>query len=306
MGAPPTIPPPPADGAPATPLELALQREEALIGARDVRFATRVVQPPSALYVTADDGLYCLVSNLQAGLTLNLTATTILPDGRVQANVWQMTPPATGAQTAYLFPLVESFLLNVSVQPVSGVRFGQTWLFVAVRRGGLASGVNLQTLISNSVSSYGGPTWPGAALQQSIALPGLILEQYTDPVALGTNFVFTAPSFARVQVRSIYAQFITSATVINRSLLLSMADGSANGFYFEVTEAAIAASSTVSITWALGVGWAQTAVSQGAMTRSLPNLLLNPGWTLTLGAVNRQAGDQFRYVCMEYEQWFSF
>lgn len=298
-GAPPT---PPGDRAVSAAEEL----ERQLIGARAIDFATRHVQPPTFLYVTADDGLYCLVSSVQPGLILNVTATMLLPDGRVQAGAWQMAPPSTGAQTAYLFPLAESFLLNVSVQPTTGVRYGQTWCFVAVRRGGMASGINLQTLISGSVSSYGGPTWPGADLQQSVAQPGLILEQYTDPVALGTNFVFTAPSFARVQVRSIYAQFITSATVINRSLLLSMADGSANGFYFEVTEAAIAASSTVSITWALGVGWAQTAVSQGAMTRSLPNLLLNPGWTLTLGAVNRQAGDQFRYVCMEYEQWFSF
>ena len=221
MGAPPTTPSatPPDDQKPQP--GVTEQIEHQMIGARDVSFETHRVNPPAALYVTQDDGLYVVVSNVAAGLSINLTATVLLPDGRVQANAWLMTPPSTGVQTPYLFPLAESFLLNVSVMPTASVRYGQTWVFVCVRRGGMVSGINLQTLIAASLDPYGGPTWPGGNLQHSIQGPGLLQFSPYGAVALGTAFIWQVPAWGRVLMHPVFCQFNTSATVPPESFILT-------------------------------------------------------------------------------------
>lgn len=303
----PPVPPinAPPDGADQADA-LAFQAESQLIGSRMVHFRTRQVQPPAALYVTADDGLYCLVSNIQPGLVLNLTATVLLPDGRVQPNSWSMAAPSTGAQTPYLFPLAESFLLNVSVQPASGVRYGQTWIFVAIRRGGLSSGINLQTLISDSLSSFGGPTWPGSQLRHSVSDPGLILTQYTASNPAGQQFAFVVPNYARVKMRSVLFHYTAGAGVGNRNPTLAMYDASANAIYFEELETAVTASQTVILSWGLILGYAQTLTATLNAVRSLPDIVMMPGFTMILNAVNIFPADAFSGINLSWEQWFSF
>jgi hypothetical protein len=306
MGLPVTTAPP-SDAQDTTLTEPVAERIEAqMIGAREVRFRTHDVQPPAFLYVTQDDGLYALVANVQTGLVLNLTATVLLPDGRVQANAWSISPAADGAQHAYLFPLAESFLLNVSVQPASGVRYGQAWIFVCVRRGGMASGVNLQTLISSTVDSFGGPTWPGGGIRQSVDGPGLIVTQFSVGTVLGQGFAFNVPTFARIMLRAIFAIFQAGATVATRYYQLYMYDSGGNMCYQDMAEPTITANGSLGIGWGLKSGFAQAAAVQGNMTRSLPELILMPGAQINLGAVNITPTDKFAYITWNYEQWFSF
>lgn len=306
MGAPPTPPgtPPPDDGAGGIGLTETLEQQ--LVGNREVHFQTKRVQPPAALYVTGDDNLYVAVSNVQAGLALTLTATMLLPDGRVQASAYNMTPPATGAQTVYLFPLAECFLLNVSLMPASAVRYGATWVFCCIRRGGIPSGINLQTLISDYVDAFGGPSWPSAGQLHTAAEPGLMMTTYVPSVAVGSDYVFTVPSYARVLLRSLTYVITSSASVGNRNLAVQLTDPSGNLAFQDFAEPNLPASQTAIFSYALGRGAGQTAFATGSLSRTLPEVYLLPGAQVKVHIQGVLAGDQLTAVTLYYEQWYSF
>jgi hypothetical protein len=306
MGNTPTTPTPATAAAALEALHVAEQGEHALTGNRRVHFVTDRVQPPAALYVTADDGLFVNVYNLAAGLTLNLVATLLLPDGRVQANAWNMILTSTGAPQSFLFPLTEGYLINATITPTASSRYGQTWVVVSIRRGSITAGINLQTLMSDYVDAYAGPTWPGSSIRHSIEEPGLMLTQYVAANPVGQPFTLSVPAFARIILRSIFTAFTTSAGVATRDLQLYLTDGSGNQVYSDVVEATQAAATTGFYSWGLKSGFAQTALTSSYMTRSLPEVYLLPGATVFLTALNIQAGDQFRFLSMYYEQWFTF
>jgi hypothetical protein len=305
MGAPPTVPPDQPAPAPDQPASFAEALESRLVGTRAIHFVTHRVQPPAALYVTSDDGIYLSISNLQPNLQLTITATLLLPDGRVQANAWNISPPSTGTATAYLFPLYEAFMLNVSLMPASPLRYGAAWCFVAVRRGGMASGINLQTLIADYLDAYSGPTWPGSRIRHTAEEPGLILTSYTATLASGVNFIFTVPSYARMLLRGITCQFVSSATVGNRYLALMLTDPALNAAYVDTTDASFAANNTVVIGWGLMRGGFQTAFANGWMSRSLPEIYLLPGAQIQLNMNPSLAGDHLQAITLYYEQWFT-
>jgi hypothetical protein len=306
MGAPLTPPGSSPPGDVSQPAGVTEALEQSLTGNREVHFRTRSVEPPAALYVTADDGLYVVISNVAAALNVAMTATLLLPDGRVQANSWGMTPPSTGLQTPYLFPLSEGFLLNVSIMPTSSIRHGTTWAFIALRRGGLASGINLQTLISDYLDSYGGPTWPGSPQSHSLSEPGLIVQSYYGNLATGLLPTVTVNSWNRILMRSIYAQLSCSAAVGTRQVLLDMLDPTGNIMFRDMTEITQAAGSSIGYSWGLKLGTSQTAAAANYMCRSLPEVYLIPSSSIVVNCANMQAGDQFIKVCVNYESWFSF
>jgi hypothetical protein len=306
MSSPPTPPIPAANTANSDTEGLAFAAERALTGNRRVHFVTDRVQPPAALYVTSDDGLFCTVYNLAPGLTLNLVATLLLPDGRVQANAWNMALTATGSPQSFLFPLSEGYLINATITPTASSRYGQTWVVVSIRRGSITGGINLQTLISDYVDAYAGPTWPGSTIQHSISEPGLMLTAAAAANPVGQPFVLTVPTFARILLRSLFASYVTSAAVANRTVQLYLTDGSGNLVYADTAEATQAASLTDNYSWGLKSGFAQSALTSNYMNRSLPEVYLLPGATVNLTAINIQAGDQFRFLAMYYEQWFTF
>ena len=306
MGTPPTPPAgqPPADSQ-EQPHGLTFAAEHSLIGARAVTFRTQGLNPPSILYTTADDGLYINVSNLQPGQTLTFASQFLLPDGRLQPMVWTVNPPPTGAATAYLFPLTEGYLFNLTCTPAGSTRRGSTWVYAAIRRGNLLSGVNLQTLLQDYVDSLSGPTWPGGTLRSSTDGVGLMTTQFTNSVTAGQPFNYTVPAYARVRVRSIMVFLATSAAVGNRDPYLLLSDNSTNQIFHDEIEPAMVASKSVFMCWAFMLGWAQTALSQNNMARSLPDLILNPGYTLQVNADGLLAGDQFQFITLCLESWFS-
>lgn|SRR5215472_817550 len=306
MGSPPGAPPdqPPREGIPL-PEGATFAQERTLIGSRSVTFATRGLNPPSMLYVTADDGLYVAVANVQAGQSITLAAHFLLPDGRLQPNVWTVNPPATGALTTYLFTLAEGYLFNITVQPIPNTRRGVTWIYCAVRRGSLASGNNLQTLLQDYVDSFGGPTWPGGQLRNSTDGTGLMVTfSAGSGPSTGANYIFTVPTYARVRMRSVVGQFNTGAAVANRLPAIFWYSGGYTCYIDGMVNAQVA-SKQIWYSWTFGLGWAQDPGNAFSVTRGLPDMILNPGDTFQLGAWGQQAGDQWLGIILVYEQWFS-
>lgn len=310
MGTPPTTTTPtqpqPGDRhEPDRMIGLTFAAEHGLVGSREIIFATRNLPPPSELYVTQDDGLYITITNILGGVSVNVAAQLLLPDGRLSSNLFTVQPPATGTPTTYLFGLAEGYLFNVTVQPVSGVRRGSTWISVAIRRGSMASGVTLQTLIQDYVDSFSGPTWPGGDIRISTEATGLFGTQLFTNVAASPTWYFTVPANTRMQLRNIYTQFTTSAAVASRALSLVMYDATSDVVYQDPVEPSISAGNTAQINWAAGLGWAQSSFYTGSMVRGMPTVPLGPGYQVSINVWQVQAADKFPQICLSYEQWFS-
>lgn len=304
MGSPPT---PPAGQPPAaeSPQGLAAESEHRLTGNRSIRYLTDHVQPPSALYITADDALIVTASNSVAGQSLTIVAQELLPDGRVQANQWSMTVPSTRAATTQLFPLAEGFLLNVSVTPTAvPTRRGQTWVTVGIRRGSLQGGVTLQQIIQDYVDTMTGAAWPYSTLHNSLEGRGYAEAMVLGNGPLGATMYVTVPAGANWQINTIYAYFVASAAVATRQIQLNIDDGT-NVFYEDMVEATVTASQGQVSAWARLLGYAQTARVNGAVTRGLPDFRLLPGWRIGLAVWSIQGGDQWQNVTVEVEEWLA-
>lgn len=294
-----------APGTPAPDRGLTFDAEHGLTGNRYIQFATRNLNPPSQLYVTADDGLYVSGASVTAGATVTICAQLLLPDGRLAVNSYTVTPPSSGAITPYLFPLTEGYLFNVTAQPAPGVRRGQVWLYVALRRGSLQGGINLQTLLQDYVDAYSGPTWPGGAVRMSTEGSGLQTSVYTDPINPGLNYTFTVPAYARIIPRSVWCQFSTSAVVANRHPTIQFNDSAANVLFRDSSDFIQPASTTVTYSWSYALGTSQTSSIAGTISRALPQIVLEPNYQIYLWCISMDAGDQFRFVNISFEQWFS-
>jgi hypothetical protein len=304
MGSPPTPPAPPAPDQDQDVRGLAFAAERGLTGSRFIQFATRNIPPPAALYVTADDGLYINVTNIQPGQSLTFAAQFLLPDGRLQPNVWTVTPPSTGAQTAYLFQLSEGFLFNLTCVPSAVTRRGVTWIYAALRRGSLASGSILQTLIQDYVDSLSGPTWPGSQLHNSSEGRGLMTVTVESNPSAGSAVVITTPTYMRTRVCALVVKFITSAAVSNRKPYILLQDP-LGPVYQDVIENTVTASTTLTLYWAIGLGWAQTAAVNTWQTRGLPDFTLNPSSTITSWMSGNDPADTATGIVLTTEQWFS-
>jgi hypothetical protein len=129
---------------------------------------------------------------------------------------------------------------------------------------------------------------------------------YTATVTAGANYVYTVPSYARVRVRAVTGFLTTSAVAGNRYAFVSYLDNSGNQIFVDETEAALIASKSCFYSWAYLFGWAQTAFTpMGNLCRSLPDILLNAGQQFCLNIDSVQTGDQYHYVNLTTEQWFS-
>jgi hypothetical protein len=278
--------------------------EHALIGNRSVTFRIKEVNPPAFLYCTPDDGLYLNIANLQPAQVLTFSAQFLLPDGRLQPMVWTVTPPSNGLQTASLFTLSEGYLFNLTCTPTPNTRRGTTWVYAALRRGSMASGNNLQTLLQDYVDAYSGPTWPGGPLRSSTEGTGLIVGSAPAAPPVGSPFIYVTPAYARTRLRSLAGLYNASAQVATRRPYIWIYDASGS-IYQDELESTVAASTVNYPIWAYGLGWAQAAPAGATQTRGLPDLLLNPSTSIYFGAASMQTGDAVNNLNMVVEQWFS-
>jgi hypothetical protein len=289
---------------PSPPLTTA-QLENQLVGTRAVTFQVSGVPPPSALYITQDDQLQVITANSLAGQSIIIVAQLLLPDGRLQANQWQVNPAATRALATTVFPLGEGYLINVSVIPtVSPTRRGQTWIQVGVRRGGVAGGQLVQTLIADYVDTFYGGTWPGGRITNSLDGRGYLRSILGPTPAVGANILETVPPNAHWVVQSMYFGLQTSATAGNRQMSVALDDG-ANIFWNDQCEPLVAANTNVTFCWGKQLGWAQTTAVNAFVGRSLPEIRLGPGFHISTWITAKQAGDALTGLTYLVEEFMS-
>lgn len=179
------------------------------------------VQPPSAQFVDADEGLFITVLSLRRPLDIEVNARMLFPDGERNELRYQLSVPFGFPLFTATFPLPTGFLLGLTVRAINLVNilpWGQTWVHVALARGLTTTPYPEQTIVASYISNLAIGSWPGGQLlspQQSQGYGDF--EAVATPLA-GGDASYTVPSPAVEQLLSARFQLVTDATVANREV----------------------------------------------------------------------------------------
>lgn len=125
------------------------------------------------------------------------------------------------------------------------------------------------------------------------------LHPIPDPAA-GATYTYTVPGGRMVSLATVHAKLVTSATVASREPRLLLADNDGIEWARIPWTTAVAASGTVVLTWARGIGTSLTGADTSALL-PLPDLLLMPGHQITVDVGAIDAGDQLSELSFRWD-----
>lgn len=268
-----------------------------------IGFATRLVQPPSIVYVTQDDSLSVVVFNSAPNMAIAVGYRLLRADGVIIAaeNAFQVA--AQPGVQVFTVNLSEGFLLSAvcATQQVN-VRRGQCFVSLSIVPDGPGHLV-AQGYLSTDYLTYGGVVaWPGGRQISSIEGPGHVyVTTFANPPA-GSGYLIQPPTNRRWRVISLAVHFVTSGVVINRfPTFLWGAGGSGAGK--TITSTPVTAGSGVNV-WLANYGYQQPDNPGFDIFLGIGEYLFldaNVGAELTADGL--QALDAFFNLSMLVEEW---
>lgn len=190
--------------------------------------------------------------------------------------------------------------LYMTARSASGISVrGQCYVKVSLR----IEGVIVATLFGGYITETSSVAFPNGNIEDSLSGKGVIRSiTGTDP-ALGTEISETVPTNAFWRLISARFSFTTDATVISRSPLLVLDDGTTS--FWKSSEGSTIPASTNRNYFYANTGAEDT-------TTSLVNILLMPsymplqaGFRITTQTNNLQAGDNFAAPQLWVEEWIN-
>lgn len=141
----------------------------------------------------------------------------------------------------------------------------------------------------------------GTTLEQLQGPNNLAVVQSSpvEPVNPAPGAGFSTTIQAPCQLNSVFFKLVTSAAVANRFASVRIADASGNPIVTIADGSAIVASTTVLFSLAQGMGSTLSGAS-GTNTGGLPNLTLQPGWTVSIFVTAEDAADQVSQIAMVF------
>lgn len=118
----------------------------------------------------------------------------------------------------------------------------------------------------------------------------------TTPLA-GAAAVHLIPSRTAEAVLTAVATYTLSAAVANRFPSLSFRNGDGAVFAVFAASTAVVASAVATFTWALGCNIPAGAAGAAPVV-PLPDFILDPGWSIVIGAVGLDVADQISGVSL--------
>ena len=128
------------------------------------------------------------------------------------------------------------------------------------------------------------------------AAPALLVEP-SNP-ASGSNYTYVNTSGTPQVLTSAFFKLATSATVANRYMELQILDAAGNIIGQFQNPSATAATSTQTMSFGQGVG--VLTAGNGNAVGPIPNVTLQPGWQIVVGASGIQAGDQVSVIALTF------
>ncbi len=124
-----------------------------------------------------------------------------------------------------------------------------------------------------------------------------IIEPIASPAA-GGNIAWNLATNRNVKLDAFSCLFVTSAVVANRGPVLIVKDSAGNIIWQLGGTAAVVASTSERLFWALSLAGSNNGVNNQA--NALPEMWLPPGCTLSTITANLDVGDQFSQIVASY------
>jgi hypothetical protein len=222
-------------------------------------------------------------------------------DGFVSLNRFDLPVTSVRAVNSNQFDLPEGYMLSLQAVGNVGTNRGRCFVQCSIVRGAGASKVGFTQLISDYFSRAHDPAWPVGEYISSVENSGAVRSVLGTTPGAGAEISETVPSGARWRLKAIRFRLTASAAAANRTVSLSLDDGT-NNFFLESFNVVQAASSTEDYSAGIGVPFvndaANTRVSSG-----LPDNLLFAGFRIRTSTVGLQAADQYSLLDYLVEEW---
>lgn len=176
-----------------------------------VRFLTKAVQPPSALYVDTSDVLQVGCATTQTNETVTISYRLLRSDGQLVKGQFQLFPTNSRALVVKQEPLAEGFLLSVSCKAARAATRGQTFVRVFLTDPALGGGQPSYMLMADYVTTAMAPAHPNGRVLAPIEGPGALATPAVSSPGAGLEWTVNVPLNTRWKVWGIIFQLVTSA-----------------------------------------------------------------------------------------------
>ena len=268
-----------------------------------VRFLTEAVQPPSIVYVNADDDIVVGAASSQAGEIVTFSYRLLKADGDIVLGQFTVSPANDRSVKVYRESLAEGFLLSVSCQAAVATTRGQTFARVFVNTPALGPGRPSYMLMADYVTTAMAPAFPNGRQLAPVEGPGFIRLLNVNNPAAGLDWSLTVPTNARWRVQSVVASFQASIAVASRFPLIELVVASGASFV-GLCPLSVTATKQVQGTWAPGIGIGSDAAIH--MTAPLPGdgVLTSQGiGVIQSNTFGIDAADQWSFITVTVEEW---
>lgn len=259
--------------------------------------------------LTGEESIRLTSYNSLAGVKVVLHGRILDDDDNPHWFRYTHTPNTDRSAKSEDFAISKGLLTNV-VAFVEGASplVGQTFIQVRVVIGQSGATFLMGTLLQDYVTAQSDLAWPGSPLRTPLEGGGYvraIIGTFPAPI---TDVVETVPTNARWELVSLFTQFVASAVVAPRLILLSLQAPSFVPLVYVTMQATIAASQSSTCNWYNGAPFSSQNIG-GNLYELAPvppaSPLLAGGRISVTSLYGYQAGDQFIKVYYSVREWIA-
>lgn len=269
-----------------------------------VRFLTQAVQPPSNVYVEADDILQCNCASSQTGETVTVSYRLLKASGDLVNGQFSVSPPNTRAVSQHSEQLAEGFLLSMSCRAAVATTRGQTFVRLFLTGPELGQSQPSYMLMADYVTTAMAPGHPNGRVLAPSEGPGWIHIVTVSPPAAGLDWLQFLPTNAIWRIETASGNFATSAIVATRFLRLDVKNPALT-IVSSLDPSGIGANDNTRMTWAPGVPSVSGLTFKARLAPlPMPTLLsANDSQRLVSNTLNIDAADQWAVIGLTVEEW---
>jgi hypothetical protein len=266
---------------------------------------TKNIKPDYGFYVQSDDRLFVAAYSSVASLRVVFGGYFLNARGEVSQYSLDVFPTSDRAVTSALQTLGEGFVLSCAAHLLTGsAKRGQCYVRARIQRGTGATILPIVQLLSGYLSDDYAPAFPFGKSEGPLEGSGMIRSITGSNPAAGAEISETVPTGAQWRLLAFRATLVADATVLSRTPVFTVDDGTST-VWDDENFAALSAGQTGLYSRALhqsGRGWGGASGSVGS---GLPLLILPAGYRVRTGTIQLQAGDNWSAPQLMVEEWLS-
>lgn len=267
-----------------------------------VSWQLKRLPPPSALYVGVDDVLRVTAATSQANEVVTVNYRLLrAADGVPVYGQFIVRPASTRLVAVQDNPLAEGFLMSVSCQAAVATTRGQTFVRLLLNPKALGPGQPAQMLMADYVTTQMASAYPNGRVLAPTEGPGVPIVNFTATIPTGNDWQINVPANTRWRVIAIKANFVASAVVANRFILLRFS-GVGQVLFDGPPNQAVTANGAVGLS-ATALPATPAPLTNVVMCPLPPGLVSLPAFFISSVTQNLDAGDKWSVLAIFAEEW---